>query len=358
MAPPRGVEPPGPGPADGVPRDHPRRHRAGDRRAPRARPAPGRRAGDAPHPRPPLRLRDEPGPVEEGGAEAVGRSGPERGHPSRRRTGAGQDALPASLVLGRRGHLRAGRRSGRRCCGSNLRRDPRRPRRQPPGDRARLRRDRGAHPRRRRARRGRRSRAGGRPRRGGAGRPFGRAQALPPPASGSVHHLDAPAGGRAQARHGRQAGHGHRSAAVRERLHHLHADRLDDALRECRHHRTDPHPGNLRPPVRAGRSPHLREQGEERPGGPRGDPPRRRALPSPGRGGPRGRWCRGPPVRDDLAAHRRIADGRCRRRDADDAPRRRRSIRARRRVLDERHRHHVRRLPAGLRRGSRRCRRC
>ena len=44
-----------------------------------------RRAGDPPHPRPPLRLRGQPGAVEEGHAEAVGGPRPERRHPPGRR---------------------------------------------------------------------------------------------------------------------------------------------------------------------------------------------------------------------------------------------------------------------------------
>ena len=62
---------------------------------------------------------------------------------------------------------------------------------------------------------------------------------------------------------------------------------------------------NLRP----GRPAHLRQQGQERPGGARGHPPGRGQLPHPGPGG------QGPPVlrrtpavRADLAADRRLAD--------------------------------------------------
>ena len=73
---------------------------AGGRQPARARPAPGRRPGDPPHPRPALRLRGLAGAVEEGHAEAVGGPGPERGDPDRRRAGAGPDALPRRRATG------------------------------------------------------------------------------------------------------------------------------------------------------------------------------------------------------------------------------------------------------------------
>ena len=69
-------------------------------------------------------------------------------------------------------------------------------------------------------------------------RALGRAQAVPPSARRAVHHLDLPAGGRPQAAHV-----GHRPCdgpvAVRERLHHLHANRHHDAV-EHRAHRRPP----------------------------------------------------------------------------------------------------------------------
>ena len=60
-----------------------------------------------------------------------------------------------------------------------------------------------------------------------------------------------------------------------------------------------------------GRAPHLRPQGQERAGGPRGDPPGRRDVPHARRrcaGELRRR--RAAPLRPDLEAHRRLADGR------------------------------------------------
>ena len=75
-----------------------------------------------------------------------------------------------------------------------------------------------------------------------------------------------------------------RAAALRERLHHLHAYRLDDAVRDR----------DRRGPARRSRELYgadylpdqprrLHHQGQERAGGARGDPARRRDLPHPGR---------------------------------------------------------------------------
>ena len=78
-----------------------------------------------------------------------------------------------------------------------------------------------------------------------------------------------------------------RAAAVRERLHHLHAHRLDDAVGGGAERRARAGPRALRPGVRAGRAAPLRAQGEERAGGARGDPPVRRLVPHAGPGGRR-----------------------------------------------------------------------
>ena len=56
--------------------------------------------------------------------------------------------------------------------------------------------------------------------------------------------------------------------------------------------------------------PGVLPQGEERPGGPRGHPPRRRPLPPPGGGRPGGRLRRRPPLRPHLEALRGVPDGR------------------------------------------------
>ena len=64
--------------------------------------------------------------------------------------------------------------------------------------------------------------------------PLGRGQALPPLAVRAVPHHDAAAGGLPQARLRRLADDAGGAAAVRERLHHLHAHRLDHAVRAPR----------------------------------------------------------------------------------------------------------------------------
>ena len=103
------LKPQDPGRADGLPRDHPERDRGRRRRPARDRRAAGRRAGDPPHPRPALRLRGQPGAVEEGAAAAVGRPRAVGRDPHGRRARAGADGVPQRRVLGRRGHVRADR---------------------------------------------------------------------------------------------------------------------------------------------------------------------------------------------------------------------------------------------------------
>ena len=100
-----------------------------------------------------------------------------------------------------------------------------------------------------------------------------------------------------------------RAAAVRERLHHLHAYRL---ARRCRETAVDAARAQAARAVRrrvpAGRSrASYAEQGQERAGGARGDPPRRRrrsARPARDRADRR----RVPALRADLEAHRRLPD--------------------------------------------------
>ena len=67
----------------------------------------GRRPGDPPHPRPPLRLRGEPGPVAQGPPGPVGRPRPVRRDPHGRRARARADGLRPGVLLGRRGRLHA-----------------------------------------------------------------------------------------------------------------------------------------------------------------------------------------------------------------------------------------------------------
>ncbi len=92
-------------------------------------------------------------------------------------------------------------------------------------------------------------------------------EALLAQARRAVHHLDAPAGGEPQAADGLASGDAHRAGAVRERLHHLHADGLARPVDAG--DRRGPSPGRraLRPRVRACLPARLREQGQGRPGG-------------------------------------------------------------------------------------------
>ncbi len=143
------------------------------------------------------------------------------------------------------------------------------------------------------------------------------------------------------------------AAALRERLHHLHADRLDHPVRRRRSGRRVSQVRELygaRVPPR--RTPDLRLQGQERPGGARGDPPGRRDVPDPGADRPDRRPV--PPLRADLDAHRRLADEGRRRPVGLDPDRRRRRHGRGRRLLRDRPGDHLPRLPQGLRRGHRR----
>ena len=94
------LKPTHPGQADGVPRDHRAGH-PGRRRGP-ARPGqrPGRRAGDPPHPGPALRLRGQPGAVEEGRAEAVRGPRAVGRDPHHRPARARADGVPAAPATG------------------------------------------------------------------------------------------------------------------------------------------------------------------------------------------------------------------------------------------------------------------
>ena len=121
--------------------------------------------------------------------------------------------------------------------------------------------------------------------RGAAGprpdRRVGRGEAVHAQAVRAVHDLDAAAGGRPQAALLRRPHDAQRAAALRERLHHLHAHRLDDAVRVG--HRRGPRAGPraVRRRVRAGPAAAVHPQGQERAGGPRGDPAGRRDASAP-----------------------------------------------------------------------------
>ncbi len=124
----------------------------------------------------------------------------------------------------------------------------------------------------------------------------------------AVHDVDAAAGGGAQVPLVGPDRHARRPAVVRERLHHLHAYGLDEPVRDRAERR--PHAGAraLRRRLRSGRAPHLHPQGQERPGGARGDPSGRRLVPHAGAGRVAALVGRVPALRAGLAAHARVAD--------------------------------------------------
>ena len=123
----------------GVPRDHPPGARAGRAGVPRPRPPPGRRPGDPPDPRPAVRLRGQPGALEEGHAGPVRRPGAVGRHPAHCRAGAGPHAVRGRVLLGSFRDLHAGERPG-----VDVRRHPRVARRAAAGHREGLRRERPA----------------------------------------------------------------------------------------------------------------------------------------------------------------------------------------------------------------------
>ncbi len=275
MAPPRSPCTDGAGEADGVPRDHAPGHRTRRARVARAGSSARRRPGGAPHPRPSVRLRGLARAVAQSRAEAVGRSSTERGHSPGRGARARAHALPSRVVLGHRGHLREGRR--RRHV---VRRDPRRARRHASRHRARLRRQRRAGARRRgRPRRDRCTRRRRRPGLGGVRRAVRGGEAVPPLSLRAVHDVDAPAGGRPQAPLHVAADNAGRAALVRERLHHLHAHRLDDVVGDGARRGTRTGHSAVRRRLRARAAAAVREEGQERARGARGHPPCRRHVP-------------------------------------------------------------------------------
>ena len=85
------------------------------------------------------------------------------------------------------------------------------------------------------------------------GRPR-RAQAVRPSSQPAVHDLDAAAGGEPQAPLLRADDDAHRAAPVRERLHHLHAHRLDDVVGVGAHGRSRAGRVSLRRPTTSRRN--------------------------------------------------------------------------------------------------------
>ncbi len=222
LAPEGGPQADGSGAADGLPRDHARRDPAFARTHARDRRSPRRRAGDPANPRQAVRLRGLARPLEEGVAGALGRPRAVGRDAPRRRARAGADRVRGGRVLGPRGDLRPGL----------VHRPPRRARRQARRERRRLRLRRKAQEQRDRAPgRGGRARVA-RPARGrGIHRPQQGRQALHPQADCTVSHGHPSAGGEPQAPLLLADDDARRTASVRERLHHLHADRFDVALR-------------------------------------------------------------------------------------------------------------------------------
>ena len=164
--------------------------------------------------------------------------------------------------------------------------------------------------RRGRARRGRGAPARRRARRRDVRRPLGRREAVHAPPGGAVHDLDAAAGGEPQAPLLRADDDARRPAPLRERLHHLHAHRLDDAVgdgaRRRRARRLPSSTGADSVPERPRR---YDAQGQERAGGARGDPARRRLLPDAEAGRRASCPRRARALRADLEADDRVADG-------------------------------------------------
>ena len=225
----------GAGQADGLPRDHPAGHPGRGGQPARHRPRPGRRPGGPAHPRPAVRLR--------GLARCCGRRSCRGSSAGRVQSVATRivvererpaDGVPVRRVLGHRGvcsRSRTRRPARRPVAPSPPRWSPSTATGSPPASDFDP--DHRPGPQRRACTSTSRRPRAGRPaaERRLPGHP-GRGEALPPPAVRAVHHLDAPAGGRPQAAVLGRADDAHRAAAVRERLHHLHAYRLGEPVRD------------------------------------------------------------------------------------------------------------------------------
>ena len=270
LAPARGAEAQGARPPDGLPRDHAPGDRARAGGNPPDRRAAGRRAGDPAHPRPAVRLRGLARPVAQDHERPLGGPRPVRGDAPRRPARARADGLRSRRLVGHRGHVRSRelRRRARRDGRQAAREGPRLRERRPDQGRCATAAGRGGGARARRT-------AG----RGGLLRQERRAQAVPPPPERSIHDLDPPAGGEPQAALHLPAHDAGRPAPVRERLHHLHAHRLDHAFGRGPHRGARPGARAVRPGVRARAAAPLRPQGQERAGSARGHPAGRRRLP-------------------------------------------------------------------------------
>ena len=171
-------------------------------------------------PRPALRLRGVARALEEGDATPLGRARPVGRDAPRGRARARADAVRRCHLLGHRRDVRARRVRG----------EARRGRRPAGGAGTRLRRGRPAQVGHPGARRGGGARARSCARRRLVRGALGRGEAVPAQPGGPVHDLDAATGGEPQAPVLVADDDARRPAAVRERIHHLHAHRLDDAV--------------------------------------------------------------------------------------------------------------------------------
>ncbi len=182
-------------------------------------------------------------------------------------------------------------------------------------------------------------------------------QAVHPQALRAVHDLDAAAGGGPQAPLLRAADHADRPAAVRERPHHLHAHRQHQPVGDGAQRRPAAGPRALRPGVRPGRPAPLRGKVKNAQEAHEAIRPSGDVFRTPGELAREVVRRRAAALRADLAAHRRLPDGRRPRHERQRPPRRADRRRHRRRVRRQRQGHHLPGLPAGLRRGQRRPRR-
>ncbi len=188
---------------------------------------------------------------------------------------------------------------------------------------------------------------------------FGGGEALPQQRQGAVHDQHPAAGGRPQVAPRRRAGDANRAGPVRAWLHHLHAHRQRGAQRRSAGRRACRGAARLRRKVPVAGAAPVQHQGEERAGGARSDPTQHTAA-YPRVVGRRAERSRAVPLPAHLATHARLPDGRCRRHHGVGA----RGGHGHReccvlglRVRRQRHHHHLRRLPPGLR-GEHRRHRC
>ena len=159
----------------------------------------------------------------------------------------------------------------------------------------------------------------------------GRVEAVHRTAEAAVQDHDAAAGGGQQAPLQRRSHDVGRAGPLRARLHHLHAYRLGEALRAGGRRGPGADRRAVRPGVPPAGAALVRQQGQERAGGARGDPPVRRAVPHPRAGARRAQPGRAGAVRAGLDAHGREPDARRPRPQPHVAPRRHLDRRASRR---------------------------